>query len=320
MSVLHQGRRVLQVQAETLSNLSQALDQDFENFVDVIVQTKGRVILTGIGKSGIICRKIAATFASTGTPAFFLHPAEAIHGDLGMIVEGDTVIGISNSGGTEELVRLLEFIKRQGATLLAMTGKKDSNLARYADHALVFQITEEGCPLGLAPMASTTATLALGDALAAAVMEAKGFNSQQFAQFHPGGKLGKKLLTVGQAMKEHGNQRPLVAGDTLLSDALIEISQNRLGMTIVSLPNHQFGLISDGDVRRLLQKHGQAALSLRADEVATPNPKSIGEKRLAVEALQQMERYKITALMVTDDQQEYLGVVHLHDLWKTQMI
>ena len=320
MSVVSQGRRVLKIQAESLEKIARELDGQFETFVNQIVATRGRVILTGIGKSGIICRKIAATFASTGTPAFFLHPAEAIHGDLGMIVPGDSVIAISNSGATEELVRLLEFIKRQGATLLAITGKPESTLARYADHTLIFQITEEGCPLGLAPMASTTATLAMGDALAAAVMDAKGFNSQQFAQFHPGGKLGKKLLKVGQAMREHGQHKPLVPSETRLSDALIEISQNRLGMTAVALPDQSLGLISDGDVRRLLQEHGQKALELRAEQVCTRDPKTIEENRLAVEALQLMERFKITALIVTDAKGHYLGVVHLHDLWKTQMI
>jgi len=320
MSVLSQGRRVLDIQARTLENLSSNLDHQFETLVEKIVTTTGRVILTGIGKSGIICRKIAATFASTGTPAFFLHPAEAIHGDLGMIVEGDTVIAISNSGTTEELIRLLEFIKRQGATLLALTSQKASPLAQFADLSLIYHIAEEGCPLGLAPMASTTATLALGDAIAAAVMDAKGFNSQQFAQFHPGGKLGRKLLRVDQAMEKHGSQRPLVTGATILSDALIEISQNRLGMTAVDLGNGDLGLISDGDVRRLLQTHGHSALQLKAAEVCTKHPKTIRENRLAVEALQIMERHKITALIVTGEKGDYLGVVHLHDLWKTQMV
>lgn len=320
MTVISQGRRVLEIQAKTLNHIATTLDQNFECFVARIVETKGRVILTGIGKSGIICRKIAATFASTGTPAFFLHPAEAIHGDLGMIVEGDTVIAISNSGETEELVRLLEFIKRQGATLLSITGNANSTLAKLADNSLTFHIADEGCPLGLAPMASTTATLALGDALAAATMEAKGFSSEQFAQYHPGGKLGKRLLQVGQAMREHGHQKPLVHKRTKLSDALIVISQNRLGMTAVDLEEEGLGLISDGDVRRLLQEHGHQALSLASEEVCTRNPKTIREERLAVEALQLMERHKITALIVTDANSQYLGVVHLHDLWKTQMI
>lgn len=320
MSVIAQGQRVLDIQTKTLAALSKSLDESFEVFVKTIVATRGRIILTGIGKSGIICRKIAATFASTGTPAFFLHPAEAIHGDLGMIVEGDCVIGISNSGATEELVRLLEFIKRQGATLLAITGNHQSTLSTFADHSLVFTIEDEGCPLGLAPMASTTATLALGDALAAAVMEAKGFNSQQFAQFHPGGKLGKRLLQVGQAIKEHGQQRPLVQASTPLSEALIAMSQSRLGMTAVMLDDGQIGLISDGDVRRLIQTHGQKALSLPAEQVCTRAPKTIREHRLAVEALSLMERHKITALIVTDAQDQYIGVVHLHDLWKTQMV
>ncbi|CAM2064586.1 KpsF/GutQ family sugar-phosphate isomerase [Sulfidibacter corallicola] len=317
---LGRAQKVLRIEAEALTRLADHLGTDFEAVVRCVAETKGRVILTGIGKSGIICRKIAATFASTGTPAFFVHPAEAIHGDLGMIVAGDTVIGVSNSGETAELVNLLEFIKRLGSVLIAITGKPESTLAKHADFSLTYQVTEEGCPLGLAPMASTTATLALGDALAAAVMDLKGFTSREFARYHPGGKLGAKLLLVRDLLAHHEQARPLVSADTLLSEALFEMSDKRFGMTAVALEDGKLGLISDGDIRRLFQRHGNEAMGKRAGDVCSPNPKTIGEDRLAVEALELMERYKITSLIVVNAAGRYTGVVHLHDLWRTQMV
>ncbi len=314
-----QGRRVLEIEARAISALAESLDDNFEAVVRLIVSSRGRVILTGIGKSGIICRKIAATLASTGTPAFFLHPAEAIHGDLGMVVGGDTVIAISNSGETKELVQLLEFIKRNGAKIISITGNPKSSLAKYADASLHYQIQEEGCPLGLAPMASTTTTLALGDALAAAIMEAKGFTSKDFAQYHPGGKLGKRLMTVGDLIRKHEG-RPLVSAETLLSQTLIEMSEKRLGMTAVALEEGKVGVISDGDIRRLLQSHGHNALGLTAGEVCSRNPKIIREDRLAVEALKLLEDHHITSVIVFDLKDQYAGVVHLHDLWQTEMV
>ncbi|MCB1049520.1 MAG: KpsF/GutQ family sugar-phosphate isomerase [Acidobacteria bacterium] len=314
---LETARRVLQIEARAIQELALSLSDEFEQFVERIASSQGRVILTGMGKSGIICRKIAATLASTGTPAFFLHPAEAIHGDLGMIVAGDTVIAISNSGETPEILHLLEYIKRLGATLLAITAKPQSNLAQLADAAFCFHIDEEGCPIGLAPMASTTTTLAIGDALAAALMEKKGFTPQDFARFHPGGKLGKKVLLVCEVMHQ-GEQCPLVQGNTPLSEALIEMSGKRLGMTAVQLESG-WGVLSDGDIRRILQKNGVEALKASAAELCTRNPKTIGPKQLAVEALNLMEQFHITALMVLDGNQ-YVGVVHLHDLWKTQLL
>ena len=316
--ILGNARAVLEIETKALQDLHASLGEDFERVVSCIVKTSGRVILTGIGKSGIICRKIAATFASTGTPAFFVHPAEAIHGDLGMIVAGDTVLAVSNSGETDELVRLLEYIKRQGARLIAITGKAASTLARHADLSLTFSVAEEGCPMGLAPMASTTVTLALGDALAAAVMIEKNFTSEKFAQFHPGGKLGKKLLLVSDAMQAHG--KPLVAPEANLSEALIEMSEKRLGMTAVSLADGTIGFLSDGDIRRLLQQHGKAALDLRVGEVCNAHPKTISVEKLAVEALRLMEQHHITALIVLNREGAYAGVVHLHDLWQTQMM
>ena len=318
--ILDRARQVLQIEAEALQDLANHLGPDFEPAVRCIAQTNGRLILTGVGKSGIIARKIAATFASTGTPSFFVHPTEALHGDLGMIVSGDTVIGISNSGETTELVALLEFVKRMGTHLIAISGKPESTLAKHADFSLCYRIREEGCPLGLAPMASTTTTLALGDALAAAVMDLKGFTSHEFARFHPGGKLGSKLLLLGEVLENHGNAKPLVAKDTKLSETLLEMSDKRLGMTAVDLGDNQLGLITDGDIRRLIQQHGPAALDKTAGEVCTRSPKTIASNHLAVEALELMERHKITSVIVTDEANQYIGVAHLHDLWRTQMV
>lgn len=318
--ILDRARKVLEIEAEALKRLASDLDEAFEKAVSLILKSEGRVILTGIGKSGIIARKIAATFASTGTPAFYLHPAEAIHGDLGMVVRGDTVIALSNSGETQELVGLLEYMKRQGAGLIAMTGKPKSTLARFADISLIYHIEEEGCPLGLAPMASTTVTLALGDALSAAVMDARGFTSRDFAKFHPGGKLGKKLLLVEEVVNRHGDAKPMVTADTILSEALIEMTRHRMGMTAVDLKDEGLGLISDGDIRRLIQEHGNQALNRPVGEICTRNPKTIRGKQLAVEALELMERHKITSLIVVDEAGVYSGVVHLHDLWQTQMV
>lgn len=315
---IERAKRVLQVEAEAILKLVDRLDQRFIAVVEAIAETKGRIVLTGMGKSGIICRKIAATLASTGTPAFFLHPAEAIHGDLGMVVAGDTVIAMSNSGETQELIRLLEYIKRQGATLISITGNSESTLSKNADYSLWFDINEEGCPLGLAPMASTTTSLALGDALAAAVMERNGFSPQDFARFHPGGKLGTKLLLVKDVMHSE-DQRPIVGHETKLSDALIEMSEKRLGMTAVRLENGELGLLTDGDIRRLLQAHGTEVLNLSVGDACTRAPKRISPEKLAAEALNIMESHHITSLLVVEHG-EFLGVVHLHDLWNTQLV
>jgi len=313
------GRRVLRAEADALIDLAAALDERFERSVEMIAAVSGRVVVTGMGKSGIICRKIAATFSSTGTPAFFMHPAEAIHGDLGMIVEGDTVLAISNSGETQELVRLSEYIKRLGAFLIAITANGTSTLAGHADIHFAFRIKAEGCPIGLAPMASTTTTLAIGDALAAALMARRGFTPQDFARFHPGGKLGRHLLTVQDVMHA-GDAKPIVKADTTLARALVVMSEKRLGMTAVDLGDDQVGMISDGDIRRALQAHGSQALETAVADLCTRRPKSIGPDRLAAEALHVMERMHITSLLVLNDAGNYVGVVHLHDLWKTQLV
>jgi len=316
---VNRARRVLQIEARAILDLAENLDEQFSAVVHKIATTKGRVVLTGMGKSGIICRKIAATLSSTGTPAFFLHPAEAIHGDLGMVIANDTVLAMSNSGETQELIRLLEYIKRQGATLISITGNPESTLSRNADLPLHYAIDEEGCPLGLAPMASTTTSLALGDALAAAVMEQKGFSPRDFARFHPGGKLGNKLLLVRDVM-HHGDQRPIVGKDTPLSEALIEMSQKRMGMTAVQFSKTRWGVLSDGDIRRLLQSHGSKALGLTAGEICSKTPKNISGGKLAAEALRIMESHQITSLLVLSSEGEFQGVVHLHDLWNTHLV
>jgi arabinose-5-phosphate isomerase len=313
------ARKVLQIEARAILDLAENLDEQFSAVVHKIAHTRGRIVLTGMGKSGIICRKIAATLSSTGTPAFFLHPAEAIHGDLGMVIANDTVLAMSNSGETQELIRLLEYIKRQGATLISITGNPDSTLSRNADLPLHYVIDEEGCPLGLAPMASTTTSLALGDALAAAVMEQKGFSPRDFARFHPGGKLGNKLLLVRDVM-HHGDQRPIVGENTPLSEALIEMSQKRMGMTAVQFSETRWGVLSDGDIRRLLQSHGSKALDLTAGEICSKTPKNISSGKLAAEALRIMESHQITSLLVLSSEGEFQGVVHLHDLWNTHLV
>jgi len=316
---IERAKRVLLTEAEAIRQMAENLDDSFKHVVTQIASTNGRIVLTGMGKSGIICRKIAATLSSTGTPAFFLHPAEAIHGDLGMVISDDTVIAVSNSGETKELLHLLEYIKRQGATLISITGNPNSTLSKNSDLPLHYKINEEGCPLGLAPMASTTTSLALGDALAAAVMEKKGFSPQDFARFHPGGKLGTKLLMVKDVM-HHGENRPLIHEDAKLSDALIEISQKRLGMTAVDLGHHNWGFLSDGDIRRLLLEHGSEVLSLTAGKACSEKPKTIAPEKLAAEALKTMETHQITSLLVLNHQGEYVGVVHLHDLWNTHLV
>ena len=312
------ARRVLQSEANAIRDLVERIDHRFEKAVALLNACKGRVVLTGMGKSGIICKKIAATFSSTGIPALFLHPAEAIHGDLGMIVPGDVLIAISNSGETEELLPLLEWVKRVGVPLISLTGNVDSNLARHSDIVLDVSVTEEACPLNLVPTASTTAALAMGDALAMCLMEMRGFRPEDFARLHPGGRLAKKLLKVSDLMRT-GDRLPIVYTDTLMKDVIYEMSRKGLGVT--SVLDHEervLGVISDGDLRRHLEKDEQI-LKRTAAECMTVNPKSIPEQELAAKALNVMEQMKITALLVLDEQQRLKGILHLHDLWRTEM-
>jgi arabinose-5-phosphate isomerase len=317
---LELARKVLRIEAAAILGLVDRLGDDFERAVQLLFECRGRVIVTGMGKSGIICRKIAATLSSTGTSAFFLHPAEAIHGDLGAIREDDVVVALSHSGETGELIRLLESIRRIGARLIAITGSPASTLGRAADVTLDCSIAEEACPMNLVPTASTTASLALGDALAMTLLVRKGFREEHFASLHPGGKLGRRLLSVEQVMVG-GDAAPKVLASTTMPDVIHEMSSKRLGMTcIVEADGTLQGVFTDGDLRRLMMtRPPNAVLALTAGEAMSPNALTISRDVLAVEALRVMETHKITSVVVVNDARVVEGVVHLHDLWRTQM-
>ncbi len=314
------ARRVLQTEAAAILSLVDRVDERFEKAVRILAECRGRVIVTGTGKSGIICRKIAATLSSTGTPAIFLHPADAPHGDFGVLQADDVVVALSNSGETDEL---LEFVKRIGARLIAMTGDSTSSLAQAADVTLDCQVSEEACPMNLVPTASTTAALALGDALAMTLLVAKGFREEDFANLHPGGKLGKRVMRIERLM--HDGDAPIVRLDTLMPAVMQEMDDKSLGMTcVVDTENRLVGIITDGDLRRHLiaaQKDAgsRSILELMASDVMTPNPVTIKRAMLAVEALRHMEERKITSVVVVGPEHQVEGVVHLHDLWRTQL-
>lgn len=313
------ARKVLETESAAIRALISRLDESFDRAVELLASCTGRVVATGMGKSGIICRKIAATLASTGTPALFLHPAEAIHGDLGMLVSGDVVLALSNSGETGELVQLLETIKRLGLPLICMVGNPNSTLARSGDVVLDVGVNQEACPFGLAPTASTTAALALGDALAIALAQKKGFRMEDFARLHPGGKLGKRLARVSELMHT-GDQIPKVPVDSRMDEVIYEMSRKGLGVTsVVETGDRLVGVISDGDLRRLLQREREQVLSRSAGQCMTRNPQTIAPDELATRALNIMEQRKITSLMVTDASGRIIGIVHLHDLWGTEM-
>ncbi len=317
---------LVRIEANALLLLAERLEggmaTDFARAVEMILacgEARGRVVVTGMGKSGIIAQKIAATLSSTGSPALFLHPAEAHHGDLGMLAKGDVVIALSASGETEEILRLLEMLKRIGDGLISFCCNLRSTLALASDVALDCSVEQEACTLGLAPTASTTAMLALGDALAIAVSARKGFRAEDFANLHPGGKLGKRLMRVEQLMHA-GAALPQVAPSTPMPDVIYEMSRKGLGMTTVVEQGRLVGLLSDGDLRRLLEHDGGAALARTAGDAMNRNPQTVGVQVFAVEALRQMEERKITSLVVVDDAGHALGVVHLHDLWGTELI
>ncbi len=314
MSSLDVARKVLETEAEAIWRLLEIIDGDFERAVDLILAAAGRVVWTGMGKSGIICRKLAATMSSTGTPALFLHPAEAIHGDLGMVGEGDLVIAVSNSGATEEILALVALLKRQGVSLIAMSSRPDSPLAGTADCHLDLGVRKEACPLGLAPTASTTASLALGDALCIAVAERKGFQEEDFARLHPGGKLGKKFLRVRELMHA-GDEIPRVAPDSPMKDVIYEMSRKGLGLTTVLDESGRLqGVITDGDLRRLMERGGDL-MGLVASEVMHPGGVCIGPEELATAALKRLEERRITSLLVCSGAGAVEGVLHVHDLW-----
>ena len=313
------ARKVLQTEAAAVLALVERLDDRFAEAVALICRCKGRVIVTGMGKSGIICRKIAATLASTGTPAFFLHPAEAVHGDLGVIQADDVVIAMSYSGETEELTRVLETLKRIGAPLIALTGGTKSTLAQAANVALDCSVSEEACPMNLVPTASTTAALAMGDALAMTVLVEKGFKPEDFANLHPGGKLGKKLMRVDQLMSA-GEALPVVQLHAAMRDVIYEMSRKKLGMTAVLEKDGRLaGIITDGDLRRKMSTTPNI-LDLTARDVMTTNPVAIPLTTMAAEALALMEQRKITSIVVIDADRRVEGVVHLHDLWRTGLV
>ncbi|MBI2682796.1 MAG: KpsF/GutQ family sugar-phosphate isomerase [Acidobacteriales bacterium] len=329
------GENVVRIESEALRALADRIAgpmaADFARALDLLFACAGRVVVTGMGKSGIIGRKIAATLSSTGTPSLFLHPAEAIHGDLGMLVRGDVVLALSSSGETEEILRLLATIKRVPAKLISMTGDAlysgtngRSTLASAADVALDCSINKEACSLGLAPTASTTTMLALGDALAVALAEKRGFKEEDFANLHPGGKLGKRLSRVHQLMHS-GDSVPRVSPSTRMTEVIYEMSRKGLGLTTVIDGEKLIGVISDGDLRRQLEKHGRTpgskdVLELTAAECLTRGPKTIGPDEFALTALNVMEEKKITSLIVADAHGRVLGILHLHDLWGTEAI
>ncbi|MFN3739060.1 MAG: SIS domain-containing protein [Thermodesulfovibrionales bacterium] len=316
-NIIETAKRVLKIEAEAIYGLLERLDHSFEKAVELILNSKGRVVVTGMGKSGLIGKKIAATLASTGTPAFFMHPAEASHGDLGMVTSDDVVIAISNSGETEEVIRLIPFLKRFNVKLISITGNNGSTLAQQADLNLDVTIKEEACPLGIVPTASTTATLAMGDALAVALLIKRGFKEEDFAMYHPGGSLGKRLFIRVRDLMHTGDALPVVGPDALMTDAIMEISSKRLGATaVVDSDRKVIGIITDGDLRRGIQKYGKAFFDMKAGEVMTRNPKTISADELAAKALAIMEEKSITSLIVPDEKGRIEGIIHIHDILK----
>jgi arabinose-5-phosphate isomerase len=317
---LDTARRVLKIEAQAIQDVFSRLDHSFERAVDILFACKGRVVVTGMGKSGLIGRKISATLSSTGTPSFFLHPADALHGDLGMLARGDAILAVSYGGETEEIVHLLETLKRLDSSLVTLTGKMQSTLAKASDVSLDVSVREEACSLNLAPTASTTVAMAVGDALAVSLLERRGFQPEDFAELHPAGRLGTKLLRVENKMHA-GNALPRVAVDTPMPDVIHEMSSKGLGMTTVLDPAGRLaGILTDGDLRRLMETHRGATLEMNAGAAMTRNPQTIGPHVLASEALNQMEKRKITSVVVVDETKKVLGVVHLHDLWTLELM
>ena len=311
---IQDGRRVLDIEARAIAALVDRLDQQFVRAVDLLYRCQGKVVVAGMGKSGLIGQKIAATLASTGTPAFFLHPAEGIHGDLGMLARGDLLIGISNSGETDEMLRLLPFVKRLNVPVIALTGRPNSTLGKNSDVALDVSVAEEACPLGLAPTASTTAALAMGDALAVALFQKRGFKQDDFAQFHPGGTLGRRLLVKVRDVMHQGPTLPTIRDNAPARDAVLEMTGKKLGMTtVIDSQARCVGVITDGDLRRALENRLDINKA-RAADLATKNPKTIGPDELAARAVEIMERHSITSLVVLDVGGAMVGVIHLHDL------
>ncbi len=318
--MLNGAKKVLRIEAEAILALIDKINGEFAKAMEIILSCKGRVVVTGMGKSGLIGKKIAATLASTGTPALFLHPAEGIHGDLGMVMKGDVIIAISNSGETEEIVKLLPVFKRLMVPVIALTGGMKSALAKAAEVTIDVGVAEEACPMGLAPTASTTATLAMGDAMAITLLEKRGFKEEDFACFHPGGSLGKKLLLRVEDVMHSGADVPVVKADTSMREALFEITSKKMGITtVVDGEGKLVGVITDGDLRRYLEKSDDL-FSKNAGELAHGNPKMISRDALAAEAVAIMEKYSITSLLSVDGEGRPEGIIHLHDLLKAGVV
>jgi len=319
MSVIEIGKKVLDTEAKAIKSAISRLDKKFEQAVHILLRTKGRIVITGMGKSGIVGKKISATLTSTGSPSTFLHPSEALHGDIGIINNDDTVLALSTSGETFEVIRLINYIKRIGVKLVSLVGTPDSTLATESDVFIDCSIEKEACPIGLVPSTSTTLTLAIGDAISIALMNEKGFSEENFRFYHPGGSIGKKLLKVKHLMHA-GDELPIVNEDIILIEVIHTIDKKRFGVAIVVDANKELkGIITDGDIRRFLLK-GIDFNQTRADQYMTKNPLTIGENHLAVEALKIMEDHLVTSLIVRDDNNKPIGLLHLHDLWRTEMI
>lgn len=320
-NILDIAKKVLKKESEAVEALVERLDINFERAVELIIKSEGRVVVTGMGKSGLVGKKIAATLASTGTPAFFLHPAEAIHGDLGMVTSDDVIIAISNSGETDELVGLVPFLKRFDVGLISMTGNSGSTLSRASDVDLDVSVKEEACPFGVVPTSSTTAAMAMGDALAVALLIKRGYKEEDFAFFHPGGSLGKKLFTKVKDLMHTGNAVPVVSPETPVIKAVMEISSKRLGLTVITAEDGKIsGIITDGDVRRGIEKWGKAFFDMKSGEVMTKNPTAVSEDDLAAKALSIMESKSITSLVVPDEEGRAKGIIHLHDILKKGIV
>lgn len=323
--LINLAKKTLEIEGAAIQKLRDNLDvqehaKTFAQAIEVLLQCQGRIVVSGMGKSGHIAKKIAATFASTGSPAFFMHPAEGSHGDLGMVQHNDVFVAFSNSGETAELLTIVPLIKRTGAKLIALTGQPESTLAKLADVHLNVAVEKEACPLNLAPTASTTAALAMGDALAVGLLDARGFREEDFARSHPGGTLGRKLLTHVRDVMRTGAQVPKTLESATIQEALLEITAKRLGMTvIVNHDNHVLGIFTDGDLRRLLEKTSNLG-ELHLTEAMTPNPRVISPDVLAVEAVEMMERFRINQLVVADDQKRLLGALNMHDLFAAKII
>jgi len=319
--LIDQAKKILKIEADAVEALIDRIDKAFVEAVDIMYTCTGKVIVTGMGKSGLIGKKIAATLASTGTPALYMNPAEGSHGDIGMVSKGDVLLAISNSGETEEIIRILPTLKRLDIRIIAMTGNTKSMLSRISDVTIDVSVKEEACPMGLAPTASTTAALAMGDALAITLLNKKGFTHEDFAFFHPGGSLGRRLILTVEDLMHKGDVIPSVNIDTLMKEAIMEISSKRLGITSVIDNNGKLiGVITDGDLRRGLERWGADFFSLKAGDVMTHRPKTIRKNMLAAKAVALMEKYSITVLVVADDEDNVEGIIHLHDLLKAGIV